>query len=148
MLHWESLLSSLHLHSYLVCAWAQSLNRVRLFVTPMTVACQALLPVGFPRQEYWSGWLFHTLKHFKPLKLVIRGSQCERWQTWYLKSDLFTSLGDLLHPMHTLLVYSLFLNREMSFLKLEATCWTQWFGSNSAESPAYSALRSLSGFYS
>ena len=148
MLHWESLLSSLHLHSYLVCAWAQSLNRVRLFVTSMTVACQALLPVGFPRQEYWSGWLFHTLKHFKPLKLVIRGSQCERWQTWYLKSDLFTSLGDLLHPMHTLLVYSLFLNREMSFLKLEATCWTQWFGSNSAESPAYSALRSLSGFYS
>ena len=26
-------------------------------VTPWTVACQAPLPVGFSRQEYWSGWL-------------------------------------------------------------------------------------------
>ena len=28
---------------------------VRLFVTPWTVAHQALLSVGFSRQEYWSG---------------------------------------------------------------------------------------------
>ena len=28
---------------------------VQLFVTPWTVAHQALLPVGFSRQEYWSG---------------------------------------------------------------------------------------------
>ena len=26
--------------------------------TPWTVACQAPLSVGFPRQEYWSGLLF------------------------------------------------------------------------------------------
>ena len=32
-----------------------SLNGVRLFVTPWTVACQAPLFMGFPRQEYWSG---------------------------------------------------------------------------------------------
>ena len=25
---------------------------------PWTVACQALLPMGFPRQEYWSGLPF------------------------------------------------------------------------------------------
>ena len=25
------------------------------FVTPWTVACQAPLSMGFPRQEYWSG---------------------------------------------------------------------------------------------
>ena len=25
------------------------------FATPWTVACQASLPIGFPRQEYWSG---------------------------------------------------------------------------------------------
>ena len=34
------------------------LNRfscVQLFVTPWTVALQALLSVGFSRQEYWSG---------------------------------------------------------------------------------------------
>jgi len=26
-----------------------------LFVTPWTIACQAPLSIGFPRQEYWSG---------------------------------------------------------------------------------------------
>ena len=30
----------------------------QLFVTPWTVARQALLSVGFPRQEYWSGLPF------------------------------------------------------------------------------------------
>ena len=29
-----------------------------LFVTPWTVACQAPLSMGFPRQEYWSGLPF------------------------------------------------------------------------------------------
>ena len=33
----------------------QSLSRVRLFVTPWTVAHQAPLSVEFSRQEYWSG---------------------------------------------------------------------------------------------
>ena len=32
----------------------KSLSRVRLFVTPWTVAYQAPLPMGFSRQEYWS----------------------------------------------------------------------------------------------
>ena len=31
---------------------------MRLFVTPFTVACQAPLSMGFPRQEYWSGVRF------------------------------------------------------------------------------------------
>ena len=33
---------------------AQSLN-MPVFVTPWTVAHQAPLPMGFSRQEYWSG---------------------------------------------------------------------------------------------
>ena len=36
----------------------KSLSRVRLFVTPWTVAHQALLSMGFSRQEYWSGLPF------------------------------------------------------------------------------------------
>ena len=36
----------------------QSLNCVRLFATPWTVACQAPLSMKFPREEYWSGFLF------------------------------------------------------------------------------------------
>ena len=34
------------------------LSRVQLFVTPWTVAHQALLSMEFPRQEYWSGLSF------------------------------------------------------------------------------------------
>ena len=37
---------------------AQLPSRVRLFGTPRTVAQQAPLSMGFPRQEYWSGWPF------------------------------------------------------------------------------------------
>ena len=29
-----------------------------LFATPWTVTCQALLSMGFPSQEYWSGLTF------------------------------------------------------------------------------------------
>ena len=36
----------------------KSLNRVRLFATPWTVAYQASLSMGFSRQEYWSGLPF------------------------------------------------------------------------------------------
>ena len=32
----------------------KSLSRVQLFATPWTVAYQALLPMGFSWQEYWS----------------------------------------------------------------------------------------------
>ena len=35
--------------------FAESLSHVRLFVTPWTVAHQAPLPMGFSRQEDWSG---------------------------------------------------------------------------------------------
>ena len=39
----------------LECVCARSVSRVRLFATPWTVAHQAPLSMGFPRQEYWSG---------------------------------------------------------------------------------------------
>ena len=35
------------------CVCSQSLSRVRLFMTPQTVARQAPLSMGFSRQEYW-----------------------------------------------------------------------------------------------
>ena len=33
-------------------------NHAQLFATLWTVACQAPLSMGFPRQEYWSGLPF------------------------------------------------------------------------------------------
>ena len=41
-------------------AHAQSLSHVQLFGTFCTVARQAPLSMGFPRQEYWSGLPFPT----------------------------------------------------------------------------------------
>ena len=40
----------------------KSLSHVRLFATPWTVACQAPPPMGFSRQEYWSGVPFPSPK--------------------------------------------------------------------------------------
>ena len=51
-------LSTLHAslpHSVVV---VESFRHVRLFVTPWTVAHQASLSMGFPRQEHWSGLPF------------------------------------------------------------------------------------------
>ena len=35
---------------------AQYPSVVQLFASPPTVACQASLSKGFPRQEYWNAW--------------------------------------------------------------------------------------------
>ena len=42
----------------------QSLSRVRLLVTPWTVARQASLSLWFPRREHWSGVPFSSLQCF------------------------------------------------------------------------------------
>ena len=38
-----------------IVAVVYSLSHIQLFVTPWTVAHQAALSMGFPRQELWSG---------------------------------------------------------------------------------------------
>ena len=42
-------------HFLLQCMKVKSFSHVRLFATPWTAAYQAPLPMGFSRQEYWSG---------------------------------------------------------------------------------------------
>ena len=51
------------------------LSHFQLFATPWTVAHQAPLSIGFPRQEYWSGLLFASPgdlpdPRIKPISLV------------------------------------------------------------------------------
>ena len=53
ILHWPGYISNNS-----SCKHAQLLIHVRLFVTPWTVAQQAPLSMGLPRQEYWSGLPF------------------------------------------------------------------------------------------
>ena len=45
-------------HCLLQCVNVKSLSHVRLFLTPWTAAYQAPAPMGFSRQEYWSGLPF------------------------------------------------------------------------------------------
>ena len=42
----------------------KSLSHVQLLVTPWTTAYQAPLPMGFSRQEYWSGVPFRHIQNF------------------------------------------------------------------------------------
>ena len=47
-----------YIYIYISSKSSTSLSHVQLFVTPWTVAQQALLSMGFPRKEYWSGLPF------------------------------------------------------------------------------------------
>ena len=38
-----------------MCMYVKLFSHVQLFAMLWTVACQAPLSMGFPRQEYWSG---------------------------------------------------------------------------------------------
>ena len=63
-----------------VCAY--SLSRVQLFTTLWTVAHQAPLAMGFPRQEYWSGLPFFSPGDLpnvgiKPVSLVFPALQAD-----------------------------------------------------------------------
>ena len=62
------------------------LSRIGLFVTLWTVACQAPLSMGFPRQEYWSGLPFPPLGYLpnpgiKPVSPILQADSlpAEPW---------------------------------------------------------------------
>ena len=64
----------LHLYSKILL----SFSHVQLFRTPWTVAHQAPLSTGFPRQEYWSGVPFSSPEHLpdpeiEPMFPVLAG---------------------------------------------------------------------------
>ena len=55
----------------------KSLSHIQLFVTPWTIAYQAPLPMGFFRQEYWSGWPFPSPLVFLDMHRVHMGANSE-----------------------------------------------------------------------
>ena len=62
----------------------QSLRHVQLFATPWTVAHQAPLSMGFPRQEYWSGLSLPSPGHIphpgvKPRSPILAG--------WFFRTE-------------------------------------------------------------
>ena len=69
----------LHSLTIYVCIYIYiSLSRVRLFVTLWTIAHQAPPPMGFSRQEHWSGLPFsspmHESEKWKWSRLVVSNS--------------------------------------------------------------------------
>ena len=65
---------------------AQSCRRVQLFTTPLTVAHQASLSVGFSRQEHWSGLPFPF-----PRDLPNPGMELESLSSPALTGGFFTA---------------------------------------------------------
>ena len=61
-------------------------SHVRFFVTPWTIAHQALLSMGFSRQEYWSGLLCRP-----PGDLPDPGIEPESHMSPALASKFFTT---------------------------------------------------------
>ena len=88
--------------------WAQSLDRVRLFATPWTVAHQAPLFMGFSRQEYWSSLPFPSSGDLpnpgiEPTSLrspALAGRFFTTRTTW---EALDTLINTWLNPIHVLL---------------------------------------------
>ena len=56
------------------CVHVRSLSHVQLFMTPWTAAC--LAPVGFSRQEYWSGLPFPSWEDLPSLELEPESPVC------------------------------------------------------------------------
>ena len=70
---------------------AQSLSRVRLLVSPSTVATQVPLSMEFSRQEYWSGLLFPLPGDLpdpgiEPVPPALAGSFFTTGPTWEAQS--------------------------------------------------------------
>ena len=78
-------------HSLRTCVCVCVPSRVRLCMTPWTVALQTPLSMGFSRQEYWGGLISFS-----------RGSSCPRDRTcipaWQAESLPLSRLGS---PGHT-----------------------------------------------
>ena len=60
-------------------------SHIRLFATPWTVAHQAPLSMGFPRQEYWNGLPFRA-----PGIFLTQGSiESPTWAGGFFRSQEF-----------------------------------------------------------
>ena len=80
-----------------ICCNAMVLNCVWLFVASWTVPCQALLPMEFSRQEYWSGLPFPN-----PGKFLNPGIKPESSAPPTLASRFFTTRATWEGPSYML----------------------------------------------
>src|SRR5574337_1229648 len=79
------------------------------FATPWTIACQAPLSMGFPRQEFWAGLLFPS-----PGNLLDPGIKLELWVDSLPLSHLESPGHPFLLLVFTLSCCSTSLNKALS----------------------------------
>ena len=76
----------------------QLISRVQFFATTWTIACQAALSVGFPKQEYCSGLSFPPNPGTEPHLLCLLHWQadplplCHLGAEWYFRFEGKTQL--------------------------------------------------------
>ena len=71
----------------------KSLSRVRLFKTPWMAAYQAPLPMGFSRQEYWSGVPLPSQKRY--LTCFFWEYEIQRLHSILFKRKMWSNLATL-----------------------------------------------------
>ena len=107
------------------------LSHVQLFVTPWTVAHQAPLSMGFPRQEYWTGLPFHSgiflIWELNPHLLCLLN--------WQADSLPLGHLGSLYHTTEKvkLLLSDFSINRQCYTRLRNYTAWHRGFLSPSSQ---------------
>ena len=81
-----------------LCVCSQSCSCVWLLATQWTIACQAPLSMGFPEQEYWSGFCHFLLQRIfltqglNPVSGVSCTGRwvlyhCTTWEAWVWPGD-------------------------------------------------------------
>ena len=96
----------------------KSVSRVRLFVTPWTVAHQAPLSMGFSRQEYWSGLPFPSPEDLPDPGIEPRSPALQADAlTWGGRPIIMTSLFKLLIAYMGLFLSFFFLASPFCFGK-------------------------------
>ena len=108
----------------------QNVSHVQLFVTPWIVTHQAPLPMGFPRQEYWSGLPFPSPgDHPNPgIKPESPGLTCFK-QSLYLWATREAPLTGVVTVQVEVWSWERFDKRDILLLELKST------GASSAERP-------------
>ena len=109
-----------HTHVYIcvcvcVCVWSR-FSRVQLFVTLWTVAHQAPLSLGFPRQEYQSGLPFPL-----PGILPSQGSNLSLFSLLLCRRILYCWATRKAYKYIYIYIYITYIYRHFPFIKLHAT---------------------------
>ena len=86
--------------------------------TPQTVALQAPLSMGFPRQEYWSGLLFPSLGHLLKGHKIILPKKKKKSESWIISNSTYPTMAITLETKQTVELYAKYCALLTKLIKL------------------------------